>query len=354
MRNRSDALRNPGGDTVLMERLREGLVLSGHKVDWDLDSTADSGGYDVIHLFNLTLPELVLPSAIEASAHGVPFVIHPLLEDWPRFHNRALGAAVILQKYVASGQMRARLDPALAMLRDCPPAGMPICAQAVQAASLLCTGEEELRTVERMYPGARTDLVPLGAWSASPDAKLPGEFPSAFGVTDFVLCVGRLEPRKNQLMLLAALEEEDITVVFADGGVSYDPAYAEACRNFARRGRTIFTGRMTAPMLASAYGTASVSCFPSWYELPGLATLEAARLGRNVVASPWGTLRDYLGNSCRYAEPDDYKGLRTAILEARDSLPSPDLRAAATRFTWENTVRATEAVYLRAAGRIPA
>jgi len=355
MRNRSDALQKPGGDTVLMERMRDGLQSIGHRVEFDLDFAADVRRYDLVHLFNLTLPDLIRPMAIEASAHGVPFVIHALQEDWPRFYNRALAAAIILEKYVSSGQPRDRLASALAMLRECPAAEKPLCPEAARAATILCTGEEEARLIGLTYPGTRTDVVHLAPGVVnSLDPGGPGEFRRAYGVEDFVLCVGRLEPRKNQLALLAALEDEDIPVVFADGGFSYAAEYASACRKFARRGRTLFTGRLSPQMLHSAHCAARVSCFPSWYELPGLAALEAACLGRNMVASPWGTLPDYLGNACRYVEPDDLTGLRKAVLEAWESPPSAALRSAAARFTWEKTVQAVESVYLRAAeGRNP-
>ncbi len=347
MRNRRDALTHPGGDTVLMENLRNELGCLGHRVDLDLENALDAGAYDLVHLFNLTLPNLISPLARDAVAKSVPFFIHALQEDWPRFLNQALAAAVVLEKYVGSGQRRERLAPALALLKECPAAEMPIATDAAKAAAVLCTGTQEVASVLRDYPAARARIVRLGTGTnpSGPMDVAAAEFREAFGVEDFVLCVGRLEPRKNQLMLLAALEEDEITVVFADGGFAYARGYAEACRKFARRGRTLFTGRLPPRMLRSAYLAARVSCLPSWYELPGLATLEAALWSRNVVASPWGTIGEYLGQTCLYAEPDDFPGLRSQILKAWESPPSSALRAHAAQFTWARTVKETEALY---------
>ncbi len=343
MRNRNDALTHPGGDTVLMERLREGLALLGHTVAIDTESLLDAGDFDIVHLFNLTLPSVIGPQAKDAADKSVPFVIHALHEDWPRFLNRALATAVVMEKYVAAGQPRSRLQSSLALLRDCPAAAMPICPEAEMAAAILCTGGEEAATVLRDYPCARTRIIPLATGAAG--AVEGADFRRVFGVEDFVLCVGRLEPRKNQLMLLAALEETDLTLVLADGGFAYAPEYAQACRNFTRRGRTIFTGRLAPELLRSAYRNARVSCLPSWYELPGLATLESALLGRQVVATDYGTISDYLGPTCSYAEPDDFQGLGERILEAWNRPAGPAMRARAEAFTWERTVRKTEMAY---------
>ncbi|MEO7425509.1 MAG: glycosyltransferase family 4 protein [Fibrobacteria bacterium] len=365
MRNRSDTFTRPGGDTVLLEGLREGLRALGHTVDVDTGSALDARHYDIVHLFNLTLPDWIAPHARDAAGKGVPFVIHALQEDWPRFLNRALATAVVLEKYVAAGQPRARLESSLALLKECPAAAMPLCADAAKAAAILCTGREEAATVLRDYPSARTRIVPLAAGSSPErdgkgiDEGLQGgnaeeDFRKVFGLDEFILCVGRLEPRKNQLMLLAALEESEVTVVFADGGFSYAPEYAEACRKFSRRGRTVFTGRLASPLLRSAYRSAKVSCLPSWYELPGLATLESALWGRQVVTTDYGTIRDYLGESCLYAEPDDVRGLAEKISEAwdRDSGPGDaGLHARAAAFRWERTVAATEAAYREALSR---
>jgi glycosyltransferase involved in cell wall biosynthesis len=166
-----------------------------------------------------------------------------------------------------------------------------------------------------------------------------------YGLDDYVLCVGRLEPRKNQLMLLASMEDSDRTLVFADGGFAYGDEYAAACRNFARKGRTVFTGRLSRSLLISAYRNARVACSPSWYELPGLATLEAARWSPRVVASPWGTVREYLGEGGLYAEPDDIRGLEAVLRDAWNRGPVSSLSEHVAAFTWIRTALETERVY---------
>jgi len=154
-----------------------------------------------------------------------------------------------------------------------------------------------------------------------------------------------LETRKNQLMLLKALEDDDIPIVFADGGFVCQPQYTELCKRFQRRGRTIYTGRLSSELLVSAYHAARVHCLPSWYELPGLVTLEAAQYGCAPVASSWGAITDYMGEYCEYCEPDSPESIRTAVLRAMEQGIKPGAREHAATFTWEAAAEQVLRVY---------
>jgi hypothetical protein len=59
-------------------------------------------------------------------------------------------------------------------------------------------------------------------------------------------------------MLLKALEESDLPLVFVAGSFTYQPQYAEAALKFKRKGRTEFLSRLDDQMLASAYRAAKV------------------------------------------------------------------------------------------------
>ncbi|NDC36721.1 MAG: glycosyltransferase [Proteobacteria bacterium] len=174
-----------------------------------------------------------------------------------------------------------------------------------------------------------------------------------YGVKDFVLCVGRLESRKNQLMLLKALEDSEVPVVLVGGGFTYQPEYAEAVRNFKRRGETLVLGRLEPEMLAAAYAAAKVHALPSWYELPGLVSLEAASYGCAVVVTDNGTARDYFGDCAMYCNPGDEQSIRKAIEAALAAPVSPTLRAVVEQFRWDSIGPTTVTVYQDILGRKP-
>ncbi|MBU0509625.1 glycosyltransferase, partial [bacterium] len=166
------------------------------------------------------------------------------------------------------------------------------------------------------------------------------------GFQRYVLCCGRLETRKNQLMLLKALEDSDLPIVFASGGFSYQPAYVEMTRRFRRKGPVRIIGRLETPLYAHLMAAAAVHVLPSWYELPGLVTLEAASAGSAVVASDWGAIRDYMPDGMvHYCQPDDPDSIRSAIEEALAAGPNPRAKEIADGYTWERFGKETLASY---------
>jgi glycosyltransferase involved in cell wall biosynthesis/GT2 family glycosyltransferase len=345
LQNRPTADAAPGGDTMVMDRYRDGLRNLGMTVDVRHDSGADYRRYDMVHLFNLVLPETVEPMAAAAAAAGTPFVAQAIQEDQEAYQGRSLTLAHILASYVRSGQPRELLPKYLELMRHAEATATQSSPfAAANARAIFCNSEAEAGYVKRLHPSARTTVVPYGVddTGGGPGPEL---FEKTFGMKDFILCVGRLEPRKNQLALLAALEEEDVPLVLADGGVCYMPAYADVARAFRRRGRTVFTGRMNREMLISCFRAATAHVLPSWQELPGLVTLEAAALGCNVAATPHGGIHEYMGEYCDYFQPDDLDGIRKAALAAWQAPRTGRSAEIARAFTWAKSVEGVAAGY---------
>jgi glycosyltransferase involved in cell wall biosynthesis len=266
---------------------------------------------DLVHLFNFSTYDATHAHARRARELAVPVVVSALYEDWPSFK---LAAEMALQRH----RLRLGLGPsvdleAYARMHAGEERDMRARCQevAARARAVVASGISEAERLARDFPGVLTRVVPTGV--GEPGAGDAEEFRARYGTRDFVLSVGRLEPRKNQLLLLEALADDPVDVVLATGGVAYRADYLEACRAFHRRGRTLYLPRLDARMLAAAYRAARLHVLPSWFELPGLATLEALRAGCPVVASDRGTLGDWLGDTVPYAPPDDAAALRRAI-----------------------------------------
>ena len=345
--NRPDAFDRPGGDTVVMERLREQLEQGGAKVDFSADLNSDAvKAYDIVHVFNLTLPFCTDPFAKNAVRHNVPFVVTSLQENFPRYYHKAIAAYQwFSERAVMDAARRAGQRGLGEELAEAVPFALTTSPFAAIAADrLFACGRTEAEFLLSTFPRARVAVVQFGS-SVRNIAAGPALFEQAFDVKEFVLAVGRLEIRKNQLMLLHALEESELPVVFADGGFTYQPDYANLCRSFERKGRTVFTGRLTDELLVSAYRACRVHCLASWYELPGLVSLEAARYGCPVVASSWGCLPDYLGGACVWCSPEDPESIRKAVLTTYDCGKRESAAAAASQYTWERFGDGTLAQY---------
>lgn len=346
VQNRRNTFTQRGGDTIVIERLVDGLRRRGVDVTVDVEGREDPRGYSLVQLFNFTLPQDLQASAERARAAGVPYVITPLCEDVPSFHAQSHAAVRQLMEYVARGQDRSWWEQQTTDVMRTPPCPRFENGRAIDGAAMLMTcGTRESAVLRRDYPGLRAPITEVTFGCDLPAAGNPQLFVNQYGVRDFVLCVGRLESRKNQLMLLKALEDSELPVVLVAGAFSYQPEYAEAVRRYRRKGQTLVLDHVSPEMLASAYAACRIHVLPSWYELPGLVSLEAASQGKNVVVTDCGTTFDYLGEMGFYCEPQNPRSIRNAVMAAYHTPASPELRQRATGYTWERYVDGVVRVY---------
>jgi tetratricopeptide (TPR) repeat protein len=334
-----------GGDTIVLERTSQGLHDLGVYVVVDPEGKVDPRGFDIVHLFNFATPTITGPQAERAIVAGVPYVVTTLYEDTPQFHTQSHFVALKLIEYVRGGQRTDSWELSYQELSTVAPSGrFQVDAIAHNSAALLPNGFGEARALKRDFPNARM-ISPVIVGSEVGVVQGPELFERTYGVRDFVFCVGRLESRKNQLMLLKALEDSELTVVLAAGAFSYQPEYEQAVRNFKRKGKTIVLGHIDPMMLASAYAACRIHVLPSWYELPGLVSLEAASYNKNIVVTRTGTTADYVGNTAFYCLPYDSDSVRAAVMAAYYAPPQDGLTEMARRYSWSEAVRQTVDVY---------
>ena len=334
MKNRPNVFTNSGGDTIVMERTAQGLRELGCLVDIDIADQKSCKDYDLVHLFNFATPDITEHYARKAVHDGVPFVVTTMYEDVPLFFNQMAVAAEALVQYINLGQTAdswKELSNHIQSTRPCNRLANDY--TAAHAGRLIATGESEKTTLLRDYPSAKVSTYRCGCDITEFEDN--GElFKSQYGLSDFILCVGRLETRKNQLMLLKALEESNLTVVLATGGFTYQPDYEKACRAFKRAGKTIFLDKLERRHLVSAYRAARIHALPSWYELPGIVSMEAARAGRNIVVCDNGTTRNYFGENAFYCKPEDPQSIYQAVLGAYYCPPLKGLTETVANCTW--------------------
>jgi glycosyltransferase involved in cell wall biosynthesis len=187
---------------------------------------------------------------------------------------------------------------------------------------------------------ARVTVVPLGGGEPPPCWPGPEAVAArlaALGVRrPFVLHVGRVEPRKNQVTALAAVERlADLLLVcagpVADAGTAARLEASPRCR---------LLGRVAQDDLEALYAGAEALVFPSLYEGFGIPVLEAMRRGLPVVTSAVSSLPEVGGEAALYVDdPRDAAALAAAIERAladRERLAHLGVERAAG-FTWDRT-----------------
>ncbi|MBM3270354.1 MAG: glycosyltransferase, partial [Candidatus Sericytochromatia bacterium] len=203
------------------------------------------------------------------------------------------------------------------------------------------------------------DLPPCRVVPNACDAERFGRgdaarFAARHGASDFVLCAARWDDRKNLLQLAAAMHDTGLRLVLAGGRP--DPGYADLVRAHLPPGALVLE-HLAAEDLADAYAAARVHALPSWFETPGLSSLEAALADCALVVGDRAAEREYFGDAAYYCDPGDVASIRQAMLAAhanheRDRPARERLRARIrAEFSWDRAAAATLAAYEEVLGR---
>lgn len=153
---------------------------------------------------------------------------------------------------------------------------------------------------------------------------------------DFVLCTGRIEANKNQLLLCLALRETELPLVLI--GTIDDPLYFQMCLEVSN-GNVQHFQHFSDEMLASALKAAKVFVLPSCSEVFPLATAEAALAGCPVVSTRYSGQSDLFGDAFVYIDPfkvDDMKQTLLSVYHADNTARIAKAQAIAERYipTW--------------------
>jgi glycosyltransferase involved in cell wall biosynthesis len=178
------------------------------------------------------------------------------------------------------------------------------------------------------------------------DATAPNVAPSSAATpSDYLLFVGRLEPRKNVDLLIRALDhvtEKNLRLIIV-GRQAFAPAPLLALiRNSPK---VEHLQDIDAARLDSLYRSARILVYPSSAEGFGLPVIEALARRIPVITSNQTALPEVGGPFARYLDPtapDAVTRLAALIDEAWHDPPRPEpaaLAAHLARFDWERSAR---------------
>jgi len=332
---RSDAQRKWGGDLAVVQSYRQGLAELGHESSTAF-SPFEQGDADFLLFTNYFLDQRETLS--EAAMMGIPFGVLAFQENLLHYYPPATGFCVYVMGCLGH-DFETDTDFDLELLFEMPHlvhyyGNMPNRSilynldLARKTTLWIANSATEEKTIQRDCPGCKTAVIPVApgivtAWDKDPDTS----FLQLTGLSSgsYLLQVGRLEMRKNQLGTILATRNLDVPLVFI---ATRSPSYEEFCFEAAakwRKAPTLFISqslaarkegaarvismpkkeKLPSATLASAYHHAGLHIHPAFQELPGATYLEAARFGTLSIASHWCTINDYLYDpSLGHAELD--------------------------------------------------
>jgi glycosyltransferase involved in cell wall biosynthesis len=308
---RPSGLDRVGGDVNVALYEKRGLEAMGITVDVAATLEPDARGYDVAHVFGVFDAEIAHPQIEACRTSSARLVITPIWWDYSEFYDRSRGCERAL------GASPSRIDNRLARVR------------ATAAGRFLRRGEKRkyarrlewqrnlLRRADVVLPSSELEAHevrrlgvldrPMFVVHHPFEALARGPVTARSGI----ICAARIEPKKNQAMLLYALRDLDVNITLT--GACLEPEYLALCKRFMTP-RVRWLGPLESRDDVLRLMSSSVAhVLPSWAELPGLSSLEAAAMGARVVVSNNGTEGEYFGAYAEYADPQDPASIRSAV-----------------------------------------
>ena len=324
LQNRSSYRNSIAGDGIQMIKTQEYLRKLNIDTDISSDSNIDLAKYDLVHLFNLM----------------------PVDEIYPLFQNaRNQKKKIVLSTIYWNPDEFLRQSKISQHLKDWWQKSMPMREEVLQGVDLILPNSNlELAVIQKQFsyvPKAR--IVTNGVDKIYGFAK-PESFIARHGWHDFLLSVGRICRRKNQLAIIQAAKNLGLPLILI--GPLNDGIYYQECRRAAAGHKVLFIDSLSEQELSSAYAAARVHVLASWYDTPGLVSLEAALAGCMIVTTVRGCAKEYLGALAYYCNPVNSISIEKAVENAWHIKKSPELKFHVLNFfTWEKVAAQTLAVY---------
>ena len=362
---RSDLYTVSGGDTVQIENTAKELRSLGVVVDVATHLGAEIAKYDLVHIFQLDwIPETYF-YVKEAKKAGKPIVLSPIHHaelEVKKFDDKyTFGLRKLVGFFVRKQEHRDILKNVYRSLFDHSKLVPTIKGalygyrkaqkEALELSDIvLVQTDKEAEDLKRTY---NVDFKWQKVVNGVSDQFLhAGEFNNKLGFIDYIICVGRIEARKNQLNIIEAVkllrEDKDFSdtrLVFLGRRSSYHKSYiAKFDRELRDNDWIVHPGFIPQEDIPSYYHFAKVGISASWFETTGLTSLEALFCGTNVVASG-ERAKELLGELAVYCDPADVVSIKTALVTAfrRDAPKVPD--EFRKLYTWQTTAKQTLEVY---------
>ncbi|MDP9079234.1 MAG: glycosyltransferase family 4 protein [Bacteroidota bacterium] len=342
----------PGGDTVQVVQTAGQLTAMGIEVDIMLSKdTIAYEQYDLLHFFNIIRPADILYHSKKANK---PFVVSTILCSYSEFdknHRKGIGVlfthlpgdSVEYLKTIARWVLgkdhlssydylwRGQRNSIIEILR--------------RATMILPNSESEYKRVQENYPCKIDHLV-------VPNGINPDKFPFDPEIKKderLVICVARIEGRKNHINLIKALNNTKFKLVLIGAAAPNQGDYYRECRTIAANNIT-FLDRIPQIELLGYYQRAKVHILPSWFETTGLSSIEAAVMHCNIVITDKGDTREYFGDDAFYCDPADPASILAGVEHASAAQFDEGLRdRILKKYTWKQAAIQTLKAYQLAA-----
>jgi glycosyltransferase involved in cell wall biosynthesis len=363
MQCRSNFFSMPGGDTIQMLKTKEELEKYGVIVDISSELEPNLDSYDLVHLSNLTRIQETYLQCLNAYRQNKPIVLSTIFWPMDEFEKRG---QIGIRKYINSLLGINQIERIKALARifldkssrnkatfNLVHIGYKNMQRIVVDKVNLFLPNSELEMKKLMdYFNIDTDrykIIPNGIDSKIASEKINSTINNKYKkFEDAIICVGRIETRKNQLALVKALDGSEYKLVLVGAVSKTHNKYFKKVKKYIDNNKNFhYIQKIENSELYDLYKVCKVSTLPSWLDTPGLVSLEAASMGCNLAISNRGSTKEYFKDYASYCDPDDVASIRKAIDDAYNK-PKSDIlsKYIFKNYTWEIAAKRTLEAYL--------
>jgi len=325
----------PGGDTIQIIETANSLSSLGVKVDIIIDGKIEYHQYSLLHFFNIIDPEDILGHVYKSKLQYVVSTIYVDYREYDQKYRK--GLLGILSRILTYNSIEYLKTLGKFILKNEKVSTLQffLKGHGPSIKYILRNAQMLLPNSEHEYSRIEKDFNLSQKYTVVPNGFNPFIFKEEENIErDLILCVGRIEGRKNQLNVIKALKNTNYKVVFIGAPSPNQKKYVQACKHEATDNMQ-FIDHVEQAQLFNYYKRAKVHVLASWFETTGLSNLEAAAMGCNIVVANRGDVKDYFGEMAYYCEPDDLNSIKENIVKAWNEPPSDILKKYIfDNFTW--------------------
>lgn len=358
MQGRTNLFTLPGGDTIQLTKTKSELEKLGVEVDISLKFDPDLSAYDVVHLSNVTRIQETYLQMKNAKKQNKPVVLSTIFWPMDDFEKRGQKGIRKIVGSVFSINEEEKIKALVRYIKDKDSRNKAIESLwkvgyknmqkyvISKANYFLPNSEMEMEVFSRYF-----NLIPQNYLvvpnaidtNIAQNAMQSPSNPKFARYKDAVICVGRIETRKNQVALARALDGSNYKVIFVGRPSNNQPKYFEELKKYIDKNKNfIHIDNIKNSELYELYKVCRVSALPSWLDTPGLVSLEAAAMGCNLAVSTKGSTKEYFKNYAFYCEPDNISSIRKAVDLAYNSKYNGEFRNLIFRkYSWKNAANMT-------------
>ncbi|KGK87854.1 glycosyltransferase [Clostridium sp. HMP27] len=274
---RNDYYRNFGEDSMQALKIKKYLNKIGVEVDVNYGQVDDYSSYDIVHLFNLKITGEIYKYYKTARYYKKKIVISPLYWDQNKYYNY-INDLEGIKLWDKSKVYRQKI------LKGC---------SMVFPNSLM---EEEFIRKE-FGKFIQCSVINIGV--DIPNDEIPlYNFKDRYNLDNYVVSVGRINKKNNQIALAEACDKLEMKLVLT--GSVRDKEYLNKITTFKN---VLYLGDMDEYDRYNAYKFAKLYVNSSFAEIVPIYCLEAAVSGCNILSTEEGSSIEYFKDIVNYCNP---------------------------------------------------